>query len=89
MTYDLRLSRYYMWAQTARFVYLAVYVPTGYRDKALHVELTPRTLLLQPEDSPPVVKRALAFAVRSAQRGGFVLCTASEQSVNYRSCACG
>ena len=86
--FDTQLSRYYMWAQTARKVYVAVYVPTGYADKDLRVEVAPDAgfaggggfihdddfyvsrdasrdasggiVLVQPEDSPPVVERALA-----------------------------
>ena len=38
-TFDRRLARYYMWAQTARKVHVAVYVPTGYGDKDLRVEI--------------------------------------------------
>ena len=78
-SFDRELARYYMWAQTARKVYIAVYVPTGYRDKDLRVEIEPDGVfagggfsdaagvdasggvaLVQPEDSPPVVERALA-----------------------------
>jgi curved DNA-binding protein CbpA len=85
-TFDRRLARYYMWAQTARKVHVAVYVPTGYGDKDLRVEIVPDggasgggfgdfgafsdfagessasggIVLVQPEDSPPVVERALA-----------------------------
>ena len=29
VAYDLELARYYMWAQTDRFVYIAISVPTG------------------------------------------------------------
>jgi len=57
VTYDLKTAKCYMWSQTARFVYVAVYVPTGYVDKEIHMEVTPSTLLLQPEDSPPVIDR--------------------------------
>ena len=85
-TFDRRLARYYMWAQTARKVHVAVYVPTGYGDKDLRIEIVPDggasgggfgdfgafsdfagessasggIVLVQPEDSPPVVERALA-----------------------------
>ena len=85
-TFDRRLARYYMWAQTARKVHVAVYVLTGYGDKDLRVEIVPDggasgggfgdfgafsdfagessasggIVLVQPEDSPPVVERALA-----------------------------
>ena len=82
--FDRSLARYYMWAQTARKVFVAVYVPTGYADKDLRVEIAPDgrsggsgsfgpfgsaearvdasggIVLVQPEDSPPVVERALA-----------------------------
>ena len=90
--FDKQLSRYYMWAQTARKVYVAVYIPTGYKDKDLRVEVAPDggfaggggfnsslirdddfsisrasgssasggIVLVQPEDSPPVIERALA-----------------------------
>ena len=73
-TFDMRLGKYYAWAQTARKVYIAVYVPTGYADKEVRVEVFPDAgtfgnrsdgsvggvVLVHPEDSPPVLERALA-----------------------------
>ena len=62
-TYDQRLARYYMWAQTARRVYVAVHVPTGYADRALDVRVVggaTGALRVQAEDSPPTMERALA-----------------------------
>ena len=62
-TYDPRLARYYMWAQTARRVYVAVHVPTGYADRALDVSVlggATGSLRVQAEDSPPTLHRALA-----------------------------
>jgi hypothetical protein len=59
--FDMRLSKYYMWAQTTRHVYIAVMLPTGYEDKHLHMEVKGRVLVLQSEDSPPVIERQLAF----------------------------
>lgn len=59
ITYDLRIARYYMWAQTASHVYLAVYVPTGYQDQEVFFECTAREVKLQPENSPPVIRRIL------------------------------
>lgn len=85
-TFDRRLGRYYMWCQTARKVYISVYVPTGYADKELRVEVVPDgsgggkyygngeysgsnsystnsgiggVVVVQPEDSPPVIERLL------------------------------
>ena len=37
VTFDLRLARFYMWAQTSETVYIAVRVPTG----AAHRRLMP------------------------------------------------
>lgn len=61
--YDLRVAKLYMWAQTSSYVYLAVFVPTGYQDRQLHVEISPAGLLVQPEDSPPVIDRAFAYGI--------------------------
>ena len=55
---DFRLQRYYMWAQSATHVYLALHVPTGYGDRCLKWEASPRELRVQAEDSPPLVRRA-------------------------------
>lgn len=65
-SYDHRLARYYMWAQTNRHVYVSVHVPTGYADRAMHVEVVDGALgvlRVQPEDSPPVVERRFAFPI--------------------------
>jgi len=56
-TYDLRLAKYYMWAQTKCYIYLACYIPTGYQDKEVEFECNPREVRLQPEQSPPVIHR--------------------------------
>ena len=64
--YDHRLARYYMWAQTNRHVHVAIHVPTGYADRAMHVEVMGGALgilKVQPEDSPPVVERQFAFPI--------------------------
>jgi len=60
--YDIRLAKHYMWAQSMRSVYIAVNVPTGYSDKALHYEFRGDAVLVQPEDSPAVIDRILANA---------------------------
>ena len=65
-TYDHRLGRYYMWAQTNLHVYVAVHIPTGYADRSLHVSVVDGALgvlRVQPEDSPPVIERRFAFPV--------------------------
>ena len=59
--FDMRLARYYMWAQTTRHVYIAIMLPTGYKDKELHMDFRGQVLVVQSEDSPPVVERHLAF----------------------------
>ncbi|PSC71468.1 heat shock [Micractinium conductrix] len=61
--YDLRIARYYQWAQTAATVFLACRVPTGYADRELVVECSAARLLVQAEDSPPLVDRFFAHAV--------------------------
>ena len=50
-----------MWAQTTRYVYIAVNIPTKYADKELHMNARRNVLILQTEDSPPVVERQFAF----------------------------
>jgi hypothetical protein len=40
--YDVKLAKYYCWAQTARFVYVSVFVPSGYADKQLHFQVPSR-----------------------------------------------
>lgn len=93
VTYDLRLARFYMWAQTDLTVFLACRVPTGaralllplppprfccrltptcltppnhpptgpgYEDKQLVVECSARGLLVQSQDSPPLIDRLWA-----------------------------
>lgn len=62
-TYDLRLAKFYMWAQTDRTVYLACRVPTGYGDRELFVECTGTALIIQPEKSPPLIDRFLAHNI--------------------------
>ena len=59
--FDMRLARYYMWTQTTRHVYVAIMLPTGYKDKELHMDFRGQVLVVQSEDSPPVVERHLAF----------------------------
>ncbi|KAK9853604.1 hypothetical protein WJX84_007036 [Apatococcus fuscideae] len=58
VTFDMRLARFYMWAQTDDNVYIAVRVPTGYEDKELLLDCNQSGINLQPEDSPPVIQRA-------------------------------
>ena len=65
VTFDLRMARYYMWAQTSSCVYIAVYVPTGYQDQEVFFECTAHEVRLQPENSPPVVHRMLDGAISS------------------------
>lgn len=40
--YDIKLAKYYCWAQTARFVYVSVFIPTGYADKQLNFQVRTR-----------------------------------------------
>ena len=42
--------RYYMWAQTTRHVYVAIMLPTGYKDKELHMDFRGQVLVVQSED---------------------------------------
>ena len=63
IVYDLRIAKFYMWAQTPTTVFLACRVPTGYEDRELVVECTGPSLLIQSEDSPPLVDRKLSYAV--------------------------
>jgi len=65
VTFDMRIAKYYMWAQTPDFVYLVTFVPNGFEDKKLHFEPTSSGLLLQAEDSPPIIDRVLAGYVSS------------------------
>ena len=65
--FDLRLGKYYMWAQTDHFVYLVVYVPNGFENKTLHFEPTPTSFLLQAEDSPPIIDRVVNEHISSEQ----------------------
>ncbi|KAI3436650.1 hypothetical protein D9Q98_006066 [Chlorella vulgaris] len=65
--YDLRLARYYMWAQTSATVFLACLVPTGYEDRELVIECQGRELLVQSEDSPPLIERWLDQAVDTSR----------------------
>jgi len=58
--YDLRIARYYMWAQTDSKVFIACKVPTGYSDKELVVSLQGSVLLIQAENSPPLIERTLS-----------------------------
>ena len=51
----------HVWAQTTRHVYVAIMLPTGYKDKELHMDFRGQVLVVQSEDSPPVVERHLAF----------------------------
>ncbi len=61
--YDVGLAQHYMWAQSMRSVYIAINVPTGYADKELHFDFTGQTVLVQPEDSFPILDRVLANVV--------------------------
>ena len=60
VTFDMELGRFYMWAQTEAYVYLAVYIPTGYSDKEIILEADERAILIQAEESPPVIDRFLS-----------------------------
>ncbi|KAL4457675.1 hypothetical protein ABPG75_012540 [Micractinium tetrahymenae] len=59
-TYDLRLAKFYMWAQTPGTVFIACRVPTGYADKELVIECSTARLLVQSEDAPPLIDRLFA-----------------------------
>ena len=59
-TYDVRLAEHYMWTQSMRSIFIAIHIPTGYADKELHFEFNGDHVLVQPEDSFPVVDRVLA-----------------------------
>lgn len=61
--YDVRIARFYMWAQTDATLYIACRVPTGYGDRELVVDCSGSTLLVQSEDSPPLIERILDGAV--------------------------
>jgi len=66
--YDLRLSRFYMWAQTDSTVFVACRVPTGYSDMALVVECSSSGLLVQSEGSPPLIERAFSGLIDTTSR---------------------
>ncbi len=59
-TYDIRLARFYMWAQTEGKVIIACKVPTGYSDMELVVSVVGNVLEVQAENSPPLISRRLA-----------------------------
>lgn len=59
----LAILRFYMWAQTDQRVYVVARVPTGYEDRELVVEATTQGLLIQSEESPPVIDRDWAHSV--------------------------
>ena len=61
--FDLRLAKHYMWTQTQRHVYIALAVPTGYRDRPLHVESDGVRITVQAEKSPASIDRAFGGAV--------------------------
>lgn len=67
LIYDLRLARFYMWAQTNTSVFIACRVPTGYSDRELVVDCSAAGLLIQAESSPPLIDRRLAYAVDSSR----------------------
>lgn len=62
-TYDLRIARFYMWAQTESKIFIACKVPTGYSDTELVVSLQGSVLLVQAENSPPLIERTLSEPV--------------------------
>ena len=62
-TFDLRLGRFYMWAQSARAIYIACKVPAGYADRELVIECTHDGLLIQSESSPPLINRLWSFTI--------------------------
>lgn len=66
-TYDLRVARFYMWAQTDASICIACMVPTGYGDRELVVDCTGMGLLVQSEGSPAVIDRLLAYHVDLSQ----------------------
>ncbi|KAL3154051.1 hypothetical protein ABBQ32_013597 [Trebouxia sp. C0010 RCD-2024] len=67
VTYSMELAQQYMWAQTDQHIFLATHVPTGYEDKAVHIECDERRLLLQPCNSPPVIDRMLNYPIDCQQ----------------------
>ncbi|KAL4442949.1 hypothetical protein ABPG77_008440 [Micractinium sp. CCAP 211/92] len=66
-SYDLRLAKFYMWAQTPGTVFVACRVPTGYADRELLIECSTARLLVQSEDSPPLIDRILAYGIDSGR----------------------
>lgn len=60
VTYDVRLARFYMWAQTEDKVVVACKVPTGYSDMELVVNVVGNVLEVQAENSPALISRRLA-----------------------------
>jgi HSP20 family molecular chaperone IbpA len=67
VTYDHRLGRFYMWAQTPLFVFIACRVPAGYADRELVVECSSAGLLIQSEGSPPLIDRSWEYSIDSNQ----------------------
>lgn len=63
VTYDVRLARFYMWAQTESKVMIACRVPTGYSDMELLVSVVGNILEVQAENSPPLISRRLASPI--------------------------
>lgn len=59
------LARFWMWEQTPMHVILAAKLPTGYEDRRLAVEADGAGLVLQCEDSPPLVSRDWGGSVDS------------------------
>ena len=65
--YDGRIARFYMWAQTDTAVFLACKIPTGYEDRELVIECMGRNLLVQSEDSPPLIDRYLSNEIDTSK----------------------
>lgn len=65
--YDLRLAKFYMWAQTQSHVIIACKIPTGYSDTELVIEINGHVLVIQAENSPPLIERAFAEPIDTTQ----------------------
>ena len=56
-----------MWAQTTRHVYVAIMLPTGYKDKELHMDFRGQVFGSK-RGSPPVVEDTSRFNRRASFR---------------------
>eukprot|EP00873_Tetraselmis_striata_P023008 jgi/Tetstr1/443272/TSEL_031306.t1 len=63
VSFDMSLAQFYMWAQSAEHAFVVCHIPTGYRDKEVVVDFSQQVLVIQPEESPPLIQRLLAHPV--------------------------